>query len=115
MRPQAQRVVYPWTYPVLHRTKKNWYVDFTILDPACGTMKRKKYMLNRYSTAKARMEMAKQKIMWIVEEVKNGWNPWVKAVTTREFTPWDTVLTRYKEYLLAAGRKGLLKPKTVYD
>lgn len=115
MRPLAQRIVYPWTYPVLHRTRKSWYVDFTILDPASGMMKRKKYMLNRYSSIKARKEMARQKIMWIVEEVKNGWNPWVRAVTTREFTPWTTVMTRYKEYLHVSGRKGLLKPKTVYD
>ena len=115
MKPQVQRVAYPWTYPVLHKSRKNWYVDFTILDPASGTMKRKKYMLNRFHGLKARQEMAKQKILWIVEEVKNGWNPWVKAVTTREFTPWGTVITRYKEYLLAADRKGLLKHKTVYD
>ena len=78
-------------------------------------MKRKKYMLNRYASTKARKEMARQKIMWIVEEIKNGWNPWVRAVTTREFTPWATVMTRYKEYLSVSGRKGLLKPKTVYD
>ena len=115
MRPLAQRVVYPWTYPVLHRSRKSWYIDFSILDPASGTMKRKKYMLNRYANIKARKEMARQKIMWIVEEIKNGWNPWVRAVTTREFTPWATVMTRYKEYLSVSGRKGLLKPKTVYD
>lgn len=114
-RPLAQRIVYPWTYPVLHRSRKSWYVDFTILDPTSGMMKRKKYMLNRYSSIKAKKEMARQKIMWIVEEVKNGWNPWVKARTTREFTPWETVITRYKEYLQAADRKGLLKHKTVYD
>lgn len=78
-------------------------------------MRRKKYMLSRYKTARARKEMAREKIMWIVEEVKQGWNPWVKARTTREFTPWATVLSRYKEYLLAADRKELLKHKTVYD
>ena len=115
MRPLAQRIVYPWTYPVLHRSRKSWYIDFSILDPASGTMKRKKYMLNRYANLKARKEMARQKIMWIVEEIKNGWNPWVRAVTTREFTPWATVMARYKEYLSVSGRKGLLKPKTVYD
>lgn len=113
-RPLPQKVIYPWTYPTLHKGKC-WYVDFYILDPASGVMRRKKYMLARYKTAKARNEMARQKIMWIVEEVKNGWNPWVKARTTREFTSWRTVLDRYKEYLMAADRKGLLKHKTVYD
>lgn len=110
-----QKVVYPWTYPTLHRSRKSWYVDFTILDPTTGTMRRKKYMLNRYKTTKARLEMARQKIVWIVQEVQNGWNPWVKADTTREFTPWATVIDRYKEYVESAGRKGLLKHKTAYD
>lgn len=112
--PAPQRVVYPWTYPTLHKGAR-WYVDFYILDPVSGIMRRKKYMLSRYKTARARKEMAREKIMWIVEEVKNGWNPWVKARTTREFTPWATVLLRYKEYLLVADRKQLLKHKTVYD
>lgn len=109
-----RKVIYPWTYPTLHKAKR-WYVDFYILDPASNQMRRKKYMLTRYKTAKAKYEMAKQKIDWIVSEIKEGWNPFVKARTTREFTKWDTVLPRYKEYLLAAGRKGLLKDKTVYD
>lgn len=78
-------------------------------------MRRKKYMLSRYKTARARNEMARQKVMWIVSEVQNGWNPWVRARTTREFTLWSTAIVRYKEYLLAADRKGLLKHKTVYD
>ena len=108
------KVIYPWTYPMLHKGKR-WYVDFYILDPASNTMRRKKYMLSRYKKVKAKNEMAKQKIDWIVTEVKHGWNPFVSARTTREFTSWNTVFTRYKEYLLVAGRKKLLKDKTVYD
>lgn len=110
----ASKVIYPWTYPMLHKGKR-WYVDFYILDPASNTMRRKKYMLSRYKKVKAKNEMAKQKIDWIVTEVKHGWNPFVSARTTREFTSWNTVFTRYKEYLLVAGRKKLLKDKTVYD
>lgn len=34
-----------FTYPRLH-TGKSWYVDFTSFDPATGTMRRKKYMLD---------------------------------------------------------------------
>ena len=107
-------IIYPWTYPTLHKGKR-WYVDFYILDPTTNEMRRKKYMLSRYKSVKVRREMAKQKIAWIVSEVQMGWNPFVKARTTRDFTRWDVVLARYKEYLQAAGRKGLLKGKTVYD
>lgn len=106
--PFYNKVIYPWTYPMLHKAKR-WYVDFYILDPASNQMRRKKYMLSRYKTSKARIAMAREKIRWIVEEVQNGWNPFVKARTTREFTKWDTVFERYKDYLLVAGRKGLLK------
>jgi site-specific recombinase XerC len=109
-----QKIIYPWTYPTLHKAKR-WYVDFYILDPASNRMRRKKYMLTRYKTVKAKYEMARQKISWLVDEIKQGWNPFVTARTTREFTLWETVFSRYKEYLLAAGRKGLLKEKTVYD
>lgn len=108
------KIVYQWTYPTLHKAK-HWYVDFYILDPANNQMHRKKYMFGRWKSAKARKEMVKQKIEWIVSEIKNGWNPFVKARTTREFTNWETVMGRYKEYLLASGRKGLLKEKTAYD
>ena len=112
--PFYNKVIYPWTYPMLHKAKR-WYVDFYILDPASNQMRRKKYMLSRYKTSKARIAMTREKIRRIVEEVQNGWNPFVKARTTREFTKWDTVFERYKDYLLVAGRKGLLKDKTVYD
>lgn len=112
--PSKNIIVYPWTYPTLHKGK-NWYVDFYILDPANNLMRRKKYMFGRWKSAKARKEMVKQKIEWIVSEIKNGWNPFVSARTTREFTNWGTVVGRYKEYLKAAGRKGLLKEKTAYD
>lgn len=107
-------VVYPWTYPTLHKAKR-WYIDFYILDPSTDEMRRKKYMLSRYKTVKARNEMAKQKIQWIVSEILNGWNPFVSARTTREFTKWETILGLYREYLKTAGRKGLLKAKTAYD
>ena len=100
----VNKVNYPWTYPTLHKGKC-WYVDFYILDPASGLMRRKKYMFGRWKSAKARKEMVKQKIEWIVSEIKNGWNPFVKARTTREFTNWGTVVGRYKEYLIAAGRR----------
>lgn len=106
--------MYEWTYPTLHKGK-SWYVDFLIYDPSIDRMHRKKYALDRYKTAKARNEMAKQRIAWIVENVKRGWNPWVKASTRKELTRWDVVMGRYRDYLRIADRKGLIKHKTAYD
>ena len=112
--PTLKKVIYDWTYPTLHKGKET-YVDFYILDPSTHTMRRKKYHLGRYKSARALNTMAKQKIAWLVEQLQAGWNPFVKARNTRQFTPWETVLGRYKDYLATAGRKGLLKAKTAYD
>ena len=46
-----------FTYPRLHKGK-DWYVDFTVFNPATNKMQRKKYMLNRYKTAHEREDMA---------------------------------------------------------
>lgn len=107
------KVTYPWTYPTLHKGSR-WYIDFYILDPVTNNMRRKKYMFGRYSGS-ARAEMVKQKMLWLINELQSGWNPFVKARTTRDFTKWETALSRYKDYLTTSDRKGLLKHKTAYD
>ena len=103
-----------WTYPVLHRGKQ-WYVDFYCYDPAMGRLRRKKYMLDRYKGVKARMVMASQIVHAVVEKLKMGWNPFVNATRTRQFTAWDAVVEKYRGYLKIATKKGLLRNKTAYD
>ena len=103
-----------WTYPTLHQGKQ-WYVDFLAYDPFKGKMRRKKFMLNRYPTARARKTMAAELTHNIVSKLKNGWNPWVDTGRSRTFTAWTKVMDRYKQYLDKAVAKGQLKPKTAYD
>ena len=103
-----------WTYPQLHRGKQ-WYVDFYCYDPATGRLRRKKYMLDRYKGTKARMVMANQMTHAVVEKLKMGWNPFVNATRTRQFTAWETVVEKYRGYLKIAAAKGLLRRKTAYD
>ena len=103
-----------WTYPVLHRGRQ-WYVDFQAYDPARGIMRRKKFQLDRYKTRKAKVAMGMELIAALVQKLKSGWNPWVNAGRTRQFTPWDQAMERYKQYLETAVAKGQLKAKTAYD
>ena len=103
-----------WTYPVLHQGKQ-WYVDFFAYDPVKGKMRRKKFMLDRYPTTRARKTMAAELTHNLVSKLKSGWNPWVNTGRSRTFTPWAKVMERYKQYLDKAVQKGQLKPKTAYD
>lgn len=103
-----------WTYPMLHRGK-TWYVDFYAWDPARGRMRRKKFQLDRYKTAKAKSAMGMELISALTQKLKLGWNPWVNAGKTRQFTPWERVMERYRQYLETAVEKGQLKAKTAYD
>jgi site-specific recombinase XerC len=103
-----------WTFPQLHRGK-HWYVDFYALDPARGRLRRKKYMLDHYKAKKARVAMATMLITNLVNLLKQGWNPWTTATRTREYTPWATIVKRYREYLKVAVEKDQLRPKTAYD
>ena len=103
-----------WTYPVLHRGRQ-WYVDFQAYDPSRGRMRRKKFQLDRYKTRKAKVSMGMELISALVQKLKAGWNPWVNAGKTRQFTPWEQVMERYRQYLETAVGKGQLKAKTAYD
>lgn len=103
-----------WTYPVLHRGRQ-WYVDFQAYDPSRGVMRRKKFQLDRYKTRKAKVAMGMELIAALVQKLKAGWNPWVNAGQTRQFTPWERVMERYRQYLETAEAKGQLKAKTAYD
>lgn len=103
-----------WTYPVLHQGKQ-WYVDFFAYDPSRGAMRRKKFMLDRYKEKKARRVMASELICGLVAKLKAGWNPFVNGTRTRAFTPWASVMERYRQYLETSVAKNQLKAKTAYD
>ena len=103
-----------WTYPVLHQGRQ-WYVDFFAFDPSRGRMRRKKFMLERYHSKKAKRTMASELIHGLVEKLKMGWNPFVNGTRTRQFTGWEKVMERYRQYLDTAVAKKQLKAKTAYD
>ena len=105
--------VLPYTLPQLH-TGKSWYVDFFCFDPVSGTMRRKKYNLNRYKKTSERKSRASEIIYTVTSRLRSGWNVWVKVESTREHTLFSDCLELYKAYLGRSAENGAMKPKTAY-
>lgn len=110
----SHKEIVEFTLPRLHKGKC-WYVDFYAFDPSCGKLRRKKYMLDRYTSCKEREKAASVLIHNIFEKLKAGWNPFVNARRTRQYTEFSVVVNRYESYIRIAGNKGTLKAKTVVD
>lgn len=110
----AQKDIIGFTLPRLHKGKQ-WYIDFFAYDPTIDNMRRKKYMLDRYKTAKEREDMATVLIHNIYHKLIAGWNPFINAKKTRHFTEFRKVIERYYDYVDMSEQKKMLKPKTAYD
>ena len=103
-----------FTYPKLHKGK-TWFVDFFVYDPCSDSMRRKKYMLGRYSSKRERETMGAILVSNLVEKLKKGWNPFIATKNTRRLTAFSDVLRKYEDYTLIAEGKGILKHKTAVD
>lgn len=110
----SSREIIGYTLPRLHKGK-TCYVDFFAYDPTLGGMKRKKYMLDKYHDREEREKMATLLIFNLTQRLIAGWNPFVNADKTRQYTELDTVFSRYIAYTETAEKKGILKPKTATD
>ena len=97
-RRRTEAEVLGYTLPVFHDKGKSIYVDFYALDPALGTMRRKKYHLDRYVTKSLQKRNATTLICVLSEKLRNGWNPWCDASSDRHYTEIGTVLDRYTTY-----------------
>lgn len=83
--------VLSFTYPKLH-TGKSWYVDFTSFDPATGTMRRKKYMLDGIPKITDRRKRAQEIIESLLKMLRAGWSPWVQVNDNRGYTLLEEAL-----------------------
>lgn len=90
--------VFDFTYPKLH-TGKSWYVDFTSYDPATGTMRRKKYMLDGLRKVTDRRKRAQELIESLMKMLRSGWSPWVQSNNARSFTLLENALQKYEKSL----------------
>lgn len=84
-----------FTYPKLH-TGKSWYIDFFSLDPATGTMRRKKYMLDSITKVTERRRRAAELTESLLKMLRSGWSPWVNVEDNRGYTPLSDALQKYE-------------------
>lgn len=85
-----------FTYPKLHKGK-SWYVDFFSLDPATGTMRRKKYMLDGVAKITERRKRGAELIESLLKLLRSGWSPWVNVDDNRGYTLLSEALTKYEK------------------
>ena len=78
-------------------------------------MRRKKYMLGRFTSKRERDTMAAILIINLVEKLKKGWNPFASTIITRPQTSFADVLQKYEDYTFSAEEKKILKHKTAVD
>lgn len=110
----TSRNIIGFTVPVLHKGKE-WYVGFMAFDPVSGKMKRKKYMLNKYKKTGQREAMASILIHNLFDKLKCGWSPFADVEKTRQFTPFQTIIDRYRGYIQVMSDKCAMKEKTAFD
>ncbi len=95
----SSREIIGFTIPTLHKGKQ-WYVDFYAHDPATGQKKN---------------SMASMIIHNLLAKLAAGWNPWTNADKGRQFTPIQTIISRYRDYIQSSTKKKSMKEKTAKD
>ncbi len=103
-----------YSLPKLH-TGKSWYVDFLCFDPACGKMKRKKYMLDGIRKASERRARAAEIITNVTVRLRKGWTPWADVKDRRGYAQIQDVLDLYESHIRKMLAAGSMKKKTHYD
>lgn len=104
-----------YTLPKLHKSKKNWYIDFLAIDPATGGLKRKKYMLDRFQKVSEKKERAAEIIANVTVRLRKGWTPWAEVNDRRGYAQVRNVLELYRNHIVKLHAAGSMKRKTFYD
>ena len=108
----SRKVVLPYTMPKLH-TGKQWYVDFSCLDPLTQTMRRKKYMLDHIKGVRSRRIYAAELIAALTYKLRQGWNVWASEDSdSRHYVSLEAALDLYCRNLLKQKNAGSLRERT---
>lgn len=91
--------------PVYKENRAGGYIEFRAYDPERGKMRRKTMKINRVKGVTNRRTYARRVIKRLIEQLNNGWNPWI-ANDTGDLIVFDEVVKRYElhiEKMLASG------------
>ncbi len=102
-----------YTLPALTLGKEN-YISFYAFDPEFSCLKRKKIMLGRVKGGKKAVRAYAQPIMQrLSDRLSDGWNPWIEQKCPLEYTRFDDVCDKYREYLSKLLHEGNLREQTL--
>lgn len=87
-----------WKPPRFHQAFE-CYVSLTAFDPATGKFRMKKFMLNHVKGKRAQRQYGEALIKKLTEKLMQGWNPWIELVQPLEYTAFNDVCDKYKEFL----------------
>lgn len=100
-----------YSLPKFHKGK-TYYVAFQCFDPVEGKMRRKKYHLDGIKSKREREKRATELIANITQRLREGWNVWAKAETSRQYTAWETIVGYYTDFVEKMFRMGAIKQNT---
>ena len=103
-----------WTPPSYHKGRE-FYIDFYSFNPSEGRLKRKKIMLGRFRSQRERNAYAKQLIEELTQKLVRGWNPWVESKSAAQFTSFQEVTSRYRQYVLKMHSDSSFREETMRD
>ncbi len=111
-RQKAINEIVGWKPPVFHQ-KKECYVSVSAFDPAHGEFRTKKFMLGHVKGKRRQKAYGEALIKRLTEKLMQGWNPWIELAQPLEYTSFDEVCERYREYLMKMLKERNMREETV--
>lgn len=106
-----QRIV-GWKIPVFHQASE-CYVSLVAFDPNIGKMHLKKIMLGHIKSKREQRIYGQELVKRLTEKLMDGWNPWIEISSPEEYSIFDDVCDKYKEYLLKLMKEDGMRPETI--
>lgn len=109
---QAIDEIVGWKPPVFHQASE-CYVSVSAFDPARGEFRIKKFMLGHVKGKRQQKQYGEALIKRLTEKLMRGWNPWIEMAQPLEYSSFDEVCEKYKEYLLKLLKERNMREETV--
>lgn len=103
--------VISYTYPKLH-TGKCWYINFMAFDPAENAMRRKRIKINHIEKISDRRRYADALMKRLMNQLDNGWNPWIESENAKAYHTFADVILHYKKFLDKMFHDGVYREDT---
>lgn len=101
-----------WKLPKFHQASE-CYVAFSAFNPEKGKLCMKKIMLGHIHGKRQQRQYGEDLVKRITEKLVNGWNPWIESEQPLEYTEFNVVCEKYKEYLFKLYRENNMREESV--